>query len=721
MLIYDPLFIQNLSLDSIGSDEFKKIIIEEKIKYNIYNLNIIDDEKTKKLFEANSALLSINLLIIINLSYEKLYHAQLIIIARLIKIYPFLLELKNFESEIRNKYCQYFKFDNDFKSHLKLLKTKNEIILKKYSKIKINNINDIQKKYEEAKKNSNDELKIVLSIIAIEKFGETFLSQLCTIFLESNKVNEALQVLLFLTYRDPLSIDVISKWGKISIDLVSKKNYWIAKIGSELFPNDTNILVNLAALCAGPNSYSEAKNNLVRALQINPLFYPAMMNLANLLASEGETSQALQMLEKAKKIENSKFSKIDSNILFISQYEYNLNYTHLFEKHIEFSKNITILKKNSNKLVYKPKTNNKIKIGLVSSDLINHPVSYYMFKFVKYLNKDEFDIYIYNLFQRKDSVTKSFMDLVGDKWRDVAIYNDLYLHDLIVNDGIDILFDLNGHTAGGRMQLFATRSANIQISYVGYPFSTGLTNMDYRLTDYAYEDDQQYCSEKLKYIKDSLCCYQPLVARMNLINSDIYQVQQTPCMKNGYITFGLTTNSNKLNYKVIETFSKILLKVKRSKLLIEANGFNDNSFKQIFIEKFKNNGIDETRLDLRQRDSSLQYIIYNLIDIALDPFPYGGGTSTLDLLWMGIPLITLKGKVAMSREGAACLIKINDLDGIATNIDDYIQKAIIAADDIQKINRKRLMQREIFNQSALMDGERFGINLGNGLKELMNK
>jgi predicted O-linked N-acetylglucosamine transferase (SPINDLY family) len=719
MSIYDAKFLEKLYSDHNNDKKLSVHIKKEIEKYNIHNILEISEDKIKELYEINSNILIINLIIIKILERQKLYHIQLIFISNLIKEYKNIHELKNFKKEIEKKYSEHFKFNNKLNDQLDKFIKENDHHKIYDNTIKINNIIELQKKYDDAKKNHNETLIIYLGIIAVKKFGDLYLNQLCQIFIEQNKINNALLILLFITYREPLSLNTLKQWSRISIELVSTKNYWISKIATKIYPNDINLLVNLSACCTGANAYSESKSALNKALIKKPDFYQAMINYANIIASEGEITEAVQILEKAKIIEKSKTSRIDSNLLFITQYEPNINYKKLYDRHIEFSNNIEIL---NSAIKFEKKSitkNNKIKVGVVSSDLINHPISYYMYKFIKYLNKDEFDIYIYNTFHRKDAVTKIFMDIVKSNWRDVALFNNNKIYEIIVKDNIDILFDLNGHTAGGKMELFATRCAQIQVAYVGYPFTTGLKNMDYRLTDEAYENDQSFNSEKLISVQDSHFSYQPLLARMDQIETELYKVKPSPALKNGYVTYGLSTNPSKLNNYVIEIFSKILIKVPNSKLLIEANGFNDLSFKKIFLEKFKNYGINENRLVLMQRDSRLQYIIYDLIDIALDPFPYNGGTSTLDLLWMGVPLVTLKGKVGMSREGAADLFKLNKIEGIALDLNEYVEKAASYAENLHNLNTERMCQRELFIKSSLYDGEKLGLNLGNTFKQLM--
>jgi predicted O-linked N-acetylglucosamine transferase (SPINDLY family) len=183
--------------------------------------------------------------------------------------------------------------------------------------------------------------------------------------------------------------------------------------------------------------------------------------------------------------------------------------------------------------------------------------------------------------------------------------------------------------------------------------------------------------------------------------------QNTPALKNGFITFGCCNNLAKLSPGVVELWSNILLNIKNSKLLIEAPGLHQKEFKKSVMSRFNSHGIDSDRLILVNRIGEMQYLIYNQVDIALDPFPYNGGTTTCDLLWFGIPLVTLIGETEVARLGYSFVNNIGFPEWAASTKDDYLDTAIQLSSDFERLNSIRLGLRGKVESSPLMDGHKF--------------
>jgi predicted O-linked N-acetylglucosamine transferase (SPINDLY family) len=190
-----------------------------------------------------------------------------------------------------------------------------------------------------------------------------------------------------------------------------------------------------------------------------------------------------------------------------------------------------------------------------------------------------------------------------------------------------------------------------------------------------------------------------------------YAVKATPALTNGFITFGCCNNLSKISPDVITLWSRILLAIPTAKLLIEAPGLHQREFKKSFVARFEKNGLNADRLILKNRDTANQYLIYHDIDIALDPFPYNGGTTNCDLLWMSIPLITLPGSAEVSRLGLSFVSTIGHPDWAAKTPDEYVAKALELANDVGKLNETRLALRGEVERSPLMDGTLFAKNL----------
>jgi predicted O-linked N-acetylglucosamine transferase (SPINDLY family) len=696
-----------------NENEFSRLYCEEfKDKedelFTYYN----DDDIFKKLNEnANSfsgLLFLINQLIVI-----KHVQTAYIYINYLNYIYPQVDELEHYLKILKNDYEKYFKLEKSLIDFINLEINKDKIIKDKILSFSNYNIKILQQKYQIAEKNKDKDEMITLGLFAIKKFGINYGNQLCIIYIMQGKLREALQILLYLTYEKPLDKQVLAHWGKLSIALASQKSYWIMRLGYILFPNELTLLINYTG--SNDVTFKEKIDVFDRIFKISPKEPSALINYSNFLAFQGKTKEAIDNLYIAK--ENSKtFNQVvESNILFLSQYSSSVNYNELTKKHIDYSNNVINAGIKLKALLLQPVKTNKIKIGFVSPDLINHPISYYMFNLIKYLPRDKFDLYIFYTLQRKDLVTNIFMNMVAEKWIDISREDAKSSRDIIIKNNIEVLVDCSGHTAGGRLELFYNRSAPVQCTYLGYPYTTGVKNIDFKFSDQSFANQQDYFTEKIVNIDKSSICFQPLVARLDMVNDSKYAVQCTPALRNKYITFGISTNPSKLNDVVIKVFSKILLSISNSKLLIEATGLNDLSFKAFIIERFSFYGINSEQLILLPRDTRMQYLIYNEIDIALDPFPYNGGTSSLDLLWMGLPLITLRGTVGMSMEGTALMQKLNKKNLIAETQDDYVRIACELASNISNLNSERLMQREILSNSSLMNGPDFGINFGNAI------
>jgi predicted O-linked N-acetylglucosamine transferase (SPINDLY family) len=674
----------------------------------VNTLPILDDTPLKKWIDDFPSAIA-PLLIIANLcEHTRLQHVQWMYINYANQIFiesEELIELKNYSKELL---LNVFPFARDLEEYLLYIEKNYTCSLNQ--KIIINDIKSAIKLFDNARNKNNKILALAIAIKSVRMYKTKFIYSMAFILLEMKKVNEALKSLILLTLFDPLGKEQLALWGKISVEMTSTRNYWVSKLGYILYPNDPAIMINLSGAVNGIGAYKEAKSVLEKTLSIFPNECSALINYANIIASEGRPADAVILLNKAQKYEKKYSGKIDSNILLFSQYDNNVDYIKLKRLHIE--KAAKFEKLNSFKaLALKTKNKEylgKIKVGFVSYDLFNHPVSYYLYPLIKNIDTSQIDVSIFYNQHREDNVTKIFRELVPNNWFDISSRSTFETHKLIVEKNIDILIDLSGHTAGNRLDLFSNRSAPIQCTYLGYPFTTGIKEIDYRFSDHTNPDDTNYFTEKRINVNPSAYCYQPLISRMELIDSQNFKVQLPPVLKNGYITFGASTNPAKLNEIVIEVWSKILKNNNNSKLMIEANGMSDYEYSSTFTKKFEKFGISHDRLILRQRDPRLQYLIYNDIDIALDPFPYGGGTSTLDLLWMGVPLITLKGKAGMSLVGASYLSHLGEDNWIAKDITEYIYKSTELANDISQLNIKRSNQREKMNKSPLMDGETFG-------------
>ena len=271
-------------------------------------------------------------------------------------------------------------------------------------------------------------------------------------------------------------------------------------------------------------------------------------------------------------------------------------------------------------------------------------------------------------------------------WRDIYNLNDNEVADQIRRDKIDILVDLAGHSGNHRLLVMARKPAPIQVTYLGYPDTTGLKEIDYRLTDEwadpsSYAD--QYYTEKLFRLKSGFLCYMPA--------NEAPEIASLPYSSLGSITFGSLNNLSKITTQVVETWSRILDQVPNSRLVLKNLSLSDEGVRKIILDRFTACGVNEDRLVLAPpiKDYAEHLAIYAEIDIALDTFPYNGTTTTCEALWMGAPVISLLGRSHASRVGNSILSRLGLKELVAENREQYVAIARNLAGNIERLNMFR--------------------------------
>jgi predicted O-linked N-acetylglucosamine transferase (SPINDLY family) len=341
----------------------------------------------------------------------------------------------------------------------------------------------------------------------------------------------------------------------------------------------------------------------------------------------------------------------------------------------------------------------KLKVGYVSRDFFQHSVAFFLEPLLASHDHDQFQIFGYCNLNRPDAVTER-LKRYCDEWRDIHMMSDNELVELVREDAIDILVDLSGHTSGNRLGAFALRSAPIQMNYLGYPGTTGLTQMDARLTDAIAdppgESDQQ-AVERLVRLPGCFVCFRPV--------EDAPSVATLPVMMLGHITFGSFNNPIKVTNQVIEVWSQILGQIPDSRLAIKGLSFASERAKDRYLREFQRWGVEPERLDLLPRTPGtiLHLESYGLIDIALDSFPYNGTTTTCESLWMGVPVVTYVGNRHSARVGASILHAVGMDDWIGKDIDDYVRIAVAKANTLESLARLRAELRQRMRDSRLTD------------------
>ncbi len=344
----------------------------------------------------------------------------------------------------------------------------------------------------------------------------------------------------------------------------------------------------------------------------------------------------------------------------------------------------------------------RLRIGYISPDLREHSISYFLKPLLRLHNHSKFEIFSYANVVHPDTVTTKLKQL-SDHWRDITSSNTTQAVRQIMDDRIDILVDLAGHMVNHRLDILARQAAPIQISWLGYPNTTGLPTIHYRLTDDIADppgDSDPFYSEQLIHLPTFLCYGPPDI--------DI-PIVPSPSLKKGHITFGSFNNPAKITPEIIETWATILHQTPNSRLLLKGLLLGDKDTRTYYTSLFTRHGISKDRLDLiAYKKSTVEHLsIYNDIDICLDTFPYNGTTTTFEALWMGVPVIVLHGDRHASRVGASILTHLQLTELIAQSPKDYIATAFQLATDPSRLRKLRLDMRSKLTNSPVCQPHAF--------------
>jgi len=349
------------------------------------------------------------------------------------------------------------------------------------------------------------------------------------------------------------------------------------------------------------------------------------------------------------------------------------------------------------------KSNVKINIGFVSGDFICHPVAYFLHSILKYINYDLFNVTCYSV---------KIVELKGMfpkcNWAVVKNLSNEDFKKRIQKDNIDILFDMSAHTGDNRLDTFVLKPAPIQISYCGYPNSSGIRSMDYRITDKYCDSErsQKYYQEKFIFMDKTFLAYTPSMGIEN-----IPELTEQPFVKNGYITFGSFNRYNKINSMVIGVWEKILKAIPNARFVIKTKEFLTPKLRKQFLDTFKDKSVLERVIILPYSDTYTEHLPdYNKIDIALDTFPYSGTTTSCESLMMGVPVLTIFDNVRHyhSQNVTTSLMKNCGLDEyITTSQEEYINKAVYFSKNLDKLHNLKADVRQSFVNSPICNYTEF--------------
>jgi predicted O-linked N-acetylglucosamine transferase (SPINDLY family) len=458
---------------------------------------------------------------------------------------------------------------------------------------------------------------------------------------------------------------------------------------------------NLGNIFLKLKKYEQAEKYFLDALNFQGKIETIYNNLAVLYLEILDVNKAYYYLEKSINLDKNNvkiFSRLISTSLYLNK---DINYyKKKTEEYGDIVSDKTFKEYEQKKFLSQSK---KIKLGFISADFKEHPVGYYLLDFLPELKKFNFELYAYFNFPSEDDYTKKIKKNFNN-WKNITLLDDKYVVQLIKEDGINILIDMSGHTGDNRMPIFTYKAAPIQISWAAYLASTGIKEIDYIVGDiYSIpEKDFKNYTEKVLQLKNIWCC---------LSTSDIANIipSSLPVLKNGYITFGCFNNPNKITENFINICSKILLNVENSKICFKSPQFVESINRKKILKLFEKNSITSNRIIIGYEAERIKLIkSYKNIDIALDTFPYNGGTTSFELSWMCVPLLTMKGDRFVSKCGESINYNLNMKELIADNDFEYIKKAIFFSKNIKELQeiKKRLIdysrKSDLFNMNKFV-------------------
>lgn len=459
--------------------------------------------------------------------------------------------------------------------------------------------------------------------------------------------------------------------------------------------------------------FGEAVKCFQQAIRIKPELAAAHSNLGSVYTLQGRLKEAEESHRHAIEL-NPDLVYADSNFLCSLNYSPAHNGEQLFAEHRRWAARHTAGVPAFAEYSNTPIPGRRLRIGYLSPDLRRHPVAFFLLQILANHDPAEVDVICYSQGMRADPITKLFRSLVNG-WRHIYNMGDDQVVEMIRRDGIDILVDLAGHSGNHRLTVFARKPAPVQVTYLGYPNTTGLSTMDYRLTDQWADPPrmtEEYHSEKLYRLPHGFLCYQSA--------PDCPAIEALPSIRSGYITFGSLNNLAKTTPEVIALWASILHAVPGSRLLLKNHSLADAVTRERYSSILEDHGIGRERVDLMVPIASHggHLALYNQIDIALDTFPYNGTTTTCEALWMGVPVVTLAGQIHAGRVGVSLLTQVGMPEFIAGDTDAYVAIAIKLAHDSGRLSGIRDSVRGRMMNSSLCNGKSFTHELQKAYREM---
>jgi len=470
-----------------------------------------------------------------------------------------------------------------------------------------------------------------------------------------------------------------------------------------LNPDMGEALSNLGDSQREDGALTQAVDSYLAAIRARPDLPQPFVNLGEALKDQGRITEAIGILQKGLE-HHPDMALMRSNLLLALHYSPWVPPEVIARAHAHWnSRHARPLFDGAKRFANDRDPDRRLRIGYVSPDFCHHACAHFIEPLLRDHDRGSVEVLCYATARRRDDMTLR-METLADGWRSLADLDDAAAAALVERDRVDLLVDLAGHTAGGRPLLFARRPAPVQVTWLGYPDTTGMPAVDGRLTDAVADPPggtDGWHAERLVRLPRGFLAFQP--------PASAGPVGEPPVVANGFITFGSFNSLAKVTPEVVRVWSALLARVPPARLLLKSRGFEDVAVRSAILQDFARRGVDPGRIELLTPAASVADHLraYDRLDVALDPFPYNGTTTTCEALWMGVPVVTLAGRHHVARVGASLLTRCGLEELIGGDETGYVEAAAALAGDLARLSGLRRGMRARLEGSALLDHRGF--------------
>ncbi|MCE7975109.1 MAG: hypothetical protein DYG92_12430 [Leptolyngbya sp. PLA1] len=486
------------------------------------------------------------------------------------------------------------------------------------------------------------------------------------------------------------------------------------RAAAALAPSDPSIPLRAAQALADAHRFCAALAQTDAALAIGPATPPLLSLRATCLLNLGRIEESVTLLRAALASDPGS-AEIASQLALALNYAPGATPAEVRDAHLAYARLLDSA--GLPRLTPPPRGPSRPRVGILSPDLRTHSVAFFLLPWLRHRDSAAMDLHAYYTNRHADGLTGTIRSHCT-RWRDMGNRSDDAIARAISEDSLDLLIDLSGHTAGHSLGVMHRRPARAQATYLGYPNTTGLAEVDFRIvdaiTDPPGEADSR-CAESLVRLHPCFLCFEP--------PADAPPVSPPPNLRGAGITFGSFNAAPKINDHVLSVWALLLSRVPGSKLLLKAVHYSEPEARDLLRARFARAGGDPASLEVAPptRSQAEHLALYSRVDVALDPFPYHGTTTTLEALWMGVPVVTLAGRVHASRVGVSILSAAGLADLVATDPESYIALAVSLAADSARLGSLRMSLRPALTSGPLCDAKTFASRFDEVLLTLVRR